>query len=198
MRYRILWVVQRTALMLTAFFLLCANGASPSNRSAADKSLRSTANTALLYSEVKAKDVDSVTRASIAKGYGNLPLSFEVNNGQVDGAVKFLSKGNGYSMFLTSTEAVLSVRRGSPKGKQQILGTNPKADESKPVANDVIRLKAIDANRSPKMTGLDELPGKSNYFIGNDPAKWRTNVPNYAKVKLENVYPGNDLIYYGN
>ena len=48
------------------------------------------------------------------------------------------------------------------------------------------------------MTGLDELPGKSNYFIGNDPAKWRTNVPTYAKVRYENVYPGIDLVYYGN
>jgi len=48
------------------------------------------------------------------------------------------------------------------------------------------------------VTGLAELPGKSNYFIGNDPKKWRTNVPNYAKVKYENVYPGVDLVYYGN
>ena len=71
-------------------------------------------------------------------------------------------------------------------------------DESKPVANDVIRLKLIGANPNPKITGLDELPGKSNYFIGNDPAKWRTDVSNYAKVKIEDVYPGIDLVYYGN
>jgi hypothetical protein len=45
---------------------------------------------------------------------------------------------------------------------------------------------------------MEELPGKSNYFIGNDPTKWRTNVPNYAKVKYANVYPGVDLVYYGN
>jgi hypothetical protein len=48
------------------------------------------------------------------------------------------------------------------------------------------------------VTGLEELPGKSNYFIGNDPKKWRTNVPNYAKVKYTSVYPGVDLVYYGN
>jgi hypothetical protein len=45
---------------------------------------------------------------------------------------------------------------------------------------------------------VDQLPGTSNYFIGNDPAKWRTNVPTYAKVKYEEIYSGIDLVYYGN
>ena len=59
-------------------------------------------------------------------------------------------------------------------------------------------MKLVGANPAPQLTGSDELPGKSNYFIGNDPAKWRTNVPNYAKVKYADVYPGIDLAYYGN
>ena len=59
-------------------------------------------------------------------------------------------------------------------------------------------MKLVGANARAKITGLDELPGKSNYFIGNDPMKWRTNVPNYAKVKYQSVYPGIDLVYYGN
>ena len=42
------------------------------------------------------------------------------------------------------------------------------------------------------------LPGVTNYFIGSDPAKWRTNVAGYAKVKYEGVYPGIDLVYYDN
>ena len=54
------------------------------------------------------------------------------------------------------------------------------------------------ANPQSQAAGLDELPGKSNYFIGNDPAKWRTNIPTYAKVKYNGVYPGVDLVYYGN
>ena len=99
---------------------------------------------------------------------------------------------------MTSTEAVLSLRHGSLKGKEQIARRNPEAEKPKPVANDVIRLKLMEANPNPKITGLDELPGKSNYFIGNDPAKWRTDVSNYAKVKIEDVYPGIDLVYYGN
>ena len=62
----------------------------------------------------------------------------------------------------------------------------------------VLRMKLVGANERAKVTGLEELPGKSNYFIGNDPKKWRTNVPNYAKVKYAGVYPGVDLVYYGN
>src|SRR5437899_1232662 len=59
-------------------------------------------------------------------------------------------------------------------------------------------MKLLGANLAAKVTALDELPGKANYFIGNDPKKWRTDVPTYAKVKYEGVYPGIDLVYYGN
>jgi hypothetical protein len=59
-------------------------------------------------------------------------------------------------------------------------------------------MKLVGANPKAKVVGLDELPGKSNYFLGNDPKKWRTNVANYRKVKYADVYPGIDLVYYGN
>ncbi len=59
-------------------------------------------------------------------------------------------------------------------------------------------MKLLGANPEAPVTGVDELPGKTNYFIGNDPKKWRTNVPTYAKVKYQSVYPGVDLLYYGN
>ena len=59
-------------------------------------------------------------------------------------------------------------------------------------------MKLRNANPAAKVTGVDELAGTSNYFIGNDPAKWRTNVATYAKVKYEGIYSGIDLVYYGN
>jgi hypothetical protein len=62
----------------------------------------------------------------------------------------------------------------------------------------VLRMRLVGANASGVATGADELPGKSNYFIGNDPKKWRTDVATYAKVKYQNVYPGVDAVYYGN
>ncbi len=59
-------------------------------------------------------------------------------------------------------------------------------------------MRLVGGNRNARAAGLDELPGKCNYFIGNDPDKWRTNIPTYARVKYESAYPGVDLMFYGN
>jgi hypothetical protein len=59
-------------------------------------------------------------------------------------------------------------------------------------------MKLRDANPAAKVTGIDELAGTSNYFIGNDPKKWHSHVSTYAKVKYEGIYSGIDLVYYGN
>ena len=140
--------------------------------------------------------------ARVIESYGKLPLSFELNQGQTDPEVKFISRGSGYNLFLTSNEAVLTLKKPGIKNNPQIPQISqmsvPSASALSASSADVLRMKLIGANPSPRVTGLDELPGKSNYFIGNDPAKWRTNVPTYAKVKYENVYPGIDLVYYGN
>jgi Cep192 domain 4/Beta-propeller repeat/HYDIN/CFA65/VesB-like, Ig-like domain len=111
-------------------------------------------------------------------GYGRLPLGFEANRGQTDGHVKFISRGSAYTLFLGSNESVFASRAG---------------DESS-----ALRVKLIGANPSSTISGIEELPGKSNYFIGNDRSKWLTNVPTYSRVKYRNAYPGVDLVYYGN
>ena len=72
------------------------------------------------------------------------------------------------------------------------------ADEISSKQFTILEMRMVDANPSAKIIGLEELPGKSNYFIGNDPQKWHTDIPNYAKIQYSNVYPGIDLIYYGN
>ncbi len=123
-------------------------------------------------------------KASVADHFGRLPLSFEVNKGQFDQPVKFLSRGPGYELFLTANEAVLTLRQ-------------PQAD-TKIRQDSVVRLKMIGANTAPQIEGQDELPGKVNYFRGNDPEKWRRNIPTYRKVYYKNVYPGIDVVYYGN
>ena len=133
----------------------------------------------VVVSIVLAACVPRVSHAAADDAYGKLPLSFEVNQGQTDGRVKFLSRGAGYGLFLTSREAVLSLQpqRG---------------------AHDVLRLKLTGSNRTPRIEGSDPLPGRSNYFIGNDPKRWRTNVPTFARVRYRDVYPGVDVVYYGN
>jgi Beta-propeller repeat/HYDIN/CFA65/VesB-like, Ig-like domain len=145
---------------------------------------------------------DSVTRSRQLAAYGRLPLAFEVNRGQSDSRVKFVSRGSGYTLFLTRNEAVLALRQSSVARSQLPKpatnnGRRTTDDEPK-TADVVLRMKLLGANPSSQVTGLDELPGKSNYFIGNNPKKWRTDVPNYARVEYKSIYPGVDLVYYGN
>src|SRR5262249_55182354 len=124
------------------------------------------------------------------EAYVQLPLQFEANLGQDDPSVKFLSRGPGYGLFLTSTEVVL------------VLSKRPQQQQSKKTVIDpqasVVRMQLLGANPDSELTGIDELPGKTNYLIGNDPALWRTNVPTYGKVRYREVYSGIDSIYYGN
>ncbi len=142
---------------------------------------------------------DEATRARITEAFGQLPLSFEANKGQTDEKVKFLSRGNGYTLFLTSTEAVLSLSRPEGTGDKSLAtdkGDRKKKGERS--RRDVLRMRLVGARSTPLVQGAEELSFKSNYFIGNDPKKWRTDVRQYAKVKYTGVYPGIDLLYYGN
>src|SRR5438552_1638880 len=124
--------------------------------------------------------------ARVSETYGKLPLHFEANQGQTHQDVRFLARGSGYSLYLTAGEAVLVLTKPNPDATRA-RGT--------PV---VVRMSLVGAAPKPPVSGLDELPGKANYLIGKDPAKWRTNVPTYAKVHYRAVYPGIDLVYYGN
>ena len=154
----------------------------------------------------------SQIRPRLIATYGKLPLSFEANQGQAEAGVKFLSRGRGYGLFLTSREAVLELRKSSVSG-QLSVGTkqNPRVRTQAPhgkrgrrtnflnenrqskIENQVVRLRLVGVKPDAQVSGREELPGKVNYFIGNDPKKWRTNVPTYEKVRYHNVYPGVDL-----
>jgi hypothetical protein len=130
---------------------------------------------------------DRQPETRVAEAYNNLPLSFEANQGQSNSRVKFLARGCGYTLFLTGGEAVLA------------LGTMPRGEQVNPALHTaVVHMKLSGANPAAGVSGMDELPGKSNYFIGNDPRKWKTDVPTYARVKYQDIYPGVNLVYYGN
>ena len=127
-----------------------------------------------------------------------LPISFEPNRGQVDRKVKFLSRGNGYSLMLSSNEALLSLSRPIKATKERTTAASgERSDRSGDGSKAVIRMKLAGANSNPRIEGLDELPGKVNYFKGKDPAKWQTGVANYSRVRYQQVYPGIDLVYHG-
>jgi hypothetical protein len=253
---RVLWSAVMAACLLSGFMLTHKREQVTGNREQAQKAPNP---------ESRIPNPGSAAHPRFEEAYGKLPLSFEVNKGQTDSTVKFLSRGSGYSLFLTGNEAVLALRKpgvrsqdsgfrrhkpGEPdfgaahwgsadlafrsaafpgllrspeletdartadprtgSALQGLLGSAasfqfPVSNFQTPATNDeprttsaLLRMKLVRANPNPKIVGTDELPGKSNYFIGNDPKKWRTNVTNYAKVKYGNVYPGVDLVYYGN
>src|SRR6267378_2204082 len=152
--------------------------------------------------EVSAKASTDESKAHAVDSFERLPLSFEANQGQTDPRVKFLARGQGYTLFLTQGgEAVLTLRKPAPKPKSlraaaHAPAAKPESETVTPSA--VVRMNLAGANRTPQLEGVDELPGKANYFIGNDQTKWRTNVPLFTKVKYRDVYRGVDLVYYGN
>jgi hypothetical protein len=139
-----------------------------------------------------------VSQPRIAATMMGMPLQFEANHGQVDAHVKFLSRGSGYTLFLTPTESVMVLQQreatSQPRGGHDPLVTT----EPAPIKQSVVRMKLEGANPTPAIDGMEQLPGIVNYFIGNDPAKWRTKIPTYAKVQYKEAYPGIDLAYYGN
>ena len=130
----------------------------------------------------------------VLEAYGKTPLSFERNEGQADPRVRFLSRGARYSLFLTSSETVLSLRAGEP-GRRP--GPHEELDAPRGARHAVVRLKLAGANPTPEISAADELVGKSNYFLAGDPGRWRRDVPNYARVTYRGVYPGVDLVYHG-
>ena len=121
------------------------------------------------------------------------PLIFEANHGQSDAQVKFLTRGKGYKAFLTSGAMVLSLR---PSQTESVHSATA-ATGSQPPAGTTLQFKLLGASKNPAIVGEDLLPGKVNYFIGRDPAKWHTGVPTYSRIRYKNVYPGIDLVYYG-
>src|SRR5687767_3176504 len=109
----------------------------------------------------------------------SLPMHFEENQGQTDARVRFVARGAGYAFFITNSETVAVLQK-------------PEA------APAVLRMRLIGASRHPHIEGADLFEGKSNYLIGTDPSKWRTNIPQFGKVRMSEVYEGIDVVYYGN
>ncbi len=121
----------------------------------------------------------------------SMPLFFEPNQGQTDPQVKFLARGSHYGIFLTANEAVLKLQ--SPARSTQRTATSAQLP-----AVAVVRMKLEGASSAASVSGVDQLPGKSSYFIGNDPSRWRSGIPQFGRVEYKSVYPGINLIYYGN
>ncbi len=162
--------IKLTSLM----FLLCALPVSTLPRTIA----RPLAPAAPTQSSLKPAP-EAQIKLSAVENYGKLPLRFESNMGQSDKQVKFLARGNGYTIFLTPNEAVFSLR-----------------DQETRTDSAVLRMKLVGGN-AEALSGEQKLQGKVNYLVDDDRSKWRTNIPTFRKVHYDNVWPGVDLLWYG-
>jgi hypothetical protein len=132
-----------------------------------------------LFVETQLKPLHAATAAEtpqIKELLRDVPFYFEENKGQTDNSVKFLAHGVQYGFYFKPGEAVITLEKSEQPS--------------------VLHMKIRNANKRSRIVGIDPLPGKLNYFLGNDPKEWRTNVSTYAKIKYENIYPGIDLIFY--
>ena len=152
----------------------------------------------------------ATARARVQAAYAALPLAFEKNQGQTDERVKYIARTRGYTLFLTASDAVLALQsgggsagranlRGKSQAAQAVGGkaTGKNNEDGRDAKTAVVDMKLVGANPAPKIFAGSELPGKSNYFIGNDPKRWQSNVPQFARVSYEEVYPGVNLAFHG-
>jgi hypothetical protein len=121
---------------------------------------------------------DPLDRAEAVSAYGRLPLSFEANSGRAPRDFDFVTSGPGFGLGLSSIQAMLAL-----------VGTDSSAGTA-------VAIRLLDGS-AVRGKGEGRLPGTANYFIGNDPAGWKTNVPTFSRVRYSDVYPGVDLVYHG-
>jgi hypothetical protein len=104
-----------------------------------------------------------------------IPLHFEPNNSSLNSRIRFSAVTNRYTLELSDTAIAVHFRGGS-------------------LGNGTVRLN-IPRTRPE---GAEELAAKSNYYLSSDPSKWRTGIPNFARVRYRDVFRGVDLGVYGN
>ena len=193
MRHRITAFRMRISVVLALFLLInfpCKNVISLANspetliasEGSHERGLIRDANN-FLAPRLGNSKVDSNTQSRVIESYGRLPATFEMNQGQIDARVKFLSRRSNSALFLTATDARLVLQKRDKSGKG---------------SSAALRFKFAGGNPEALLEGADQNPGTSNYFIGNDPSRWRPNVPNYQRVLYRSLYPGIDLVFYGN
>ncbi len=115
------------------------------------------------------------TTAAALDALASLPLGFEPNVGQAEAGVDFVARGPGYRLALSPTEAIVTLSDAGGPLEMRLVGSNPAA--------------------AP--TGVDPLPGRTNYLTGSDPSAWREDVPTFARVAYDDVWPGVDLVFLG-
>jgi Beta-propeller repeat len=193
---RALCIVPVLAIVAIALLVL-----SPPRHHNAAASAAATASTASLASQPGT--VTPAARGRIQASFAALPLAFERNQGQTDAQVKYMARGNGYTLFLTANDAVFSLHSQSAKSEPSAVRRAPELrakSHQRHAQKDsaaVVRMQLVGGNSLAKVAASAQLPGTTNYFLGNDPGKWHRDVARYARVSYQDVYPGVNLAFHG-
>ena len=154
----------------------------------------------------------ATTHMGGAHTLASFPLAFEPNRGQTDASAKFVARSRGISLYLSDSGALLSIAEPAAA----LPGQDPLARSGAPWQPDyraaasasspgpawlqalAVHYGFTGANPHPRIEPVEELPGRSNYLIGNDPNQWHTGIPTFRRVRYRDIYPGIDVVYYGN
>ncbi len=148
--------------------------------------------------------------AKVRASLETLPLAFEANQGQTDPQVKYMARGNGYTVFLTAHDTIFALHSSSQADTgvahtQALAGTAQPAEDpeskaeptSKKDRTVAIHMHLVGGNPQSQITAGSKLLGRSNYFIGNNPSQWHSNIAQYARISYREAYPGVRLAFYG-
>lgn len=149
----------------------------------------------------QAPALSAAQRGRVQASLGALPLAFEANQGQSDPQVKYMARGNGYTVFLTANDTVFALQSSEQattqvNGKHGFGEVHPKPLAKKDVAA-AIHMRLVGGNAQPQIAAGNQLPGVTNYYIGSDRSNWHTGVKQYAGVAYRDVYPGVNMAYHG-
>jgi len=143
--------------------------------------------------------------ATLNATFAPMPLAFTENQGQWPDSILYRASAGGATMWFTPSGAYYQFTRrisriddsGGLSPQQKFMRDRP-MEQPDSIEITMIKAEFVGANLNPSAMGLSVLDYKCNYFLGNEPDKWRTDVSNYESIQYQEVYPGVDLKYYGN
>ena len=202
------WVVLGSivavAVLATAGIVVAGSAKSKSHRAAL-------ATTASLKPILGNRTATPPLHDSVRASYAALPLAFEANEGQTDAQVRYVARGSGYKLSLTSKQAIISLpgRKSTSEVRDMMMNKRRGAAgvkamlKKRAVTNHresstaVVRMNLLGANPHSQLTAENRQQGIVNYFLGNDPSKWKSNIALYGQVTYRQLYPGVDLAFHG-
>jgi YD repeat-containing protein len=153
------------------------------------------ASTPTAIDPLAAQAPDSFSAGRMA-AFGRLPIAFVPNAGQTDPSVRYQARGLHGNLFFGAGELTMALRPPT-RDKTPPKDGSPRRQKPKNIPPAELQQRWIGAQPTAELAGTLDLPGRANFLIGNDPAKWRTNLATYAGMTMRQLYPGIDLHYTG-